>query len=398
MDEYILADSLLSFEELKQEDLSRKALQDYRKIPFAELTGFGGAFAELIPQFRTITETCTVDGTGLFRAFDPKTGLQLKDLQYASKQMEGAFVGALKHIDGKFDQAAFVKAGALKGTASTVAAINPALIMIGISIAMMTRKLDRIEATQKSIMQFLENEKRSELEGTLDYLLEVYNNYRYNFDNDLFRSSAHAKTQDIKQLADTNIKSYSDKINSLLDKRKLISSRIDISKNLKKLITEFANYRLSVYLYSFASLMDVLVLKNFKKEYLTEISDRIKELAYSYLVLYTKCYVLLSDAAGKTIENGVMKALSTAAKGTGKFINKIPVVERGQLDENLIKAGDKLSEYKDDSNEALLRQITTMRESSISQFAELIDSINILHNEESEILFDAENLYVKAAV
>lgn len=173
---------------------------------------------------------------------------------------------------------------------------------------------------------------------------------------------------------------------------------IDISKNLKKLITEFANYRLSVYLYSFASLMDVLVLKNFKKEYLTEISDRIKELAYSYLDLYTKCYVLLSDAAGKTIENGVMKALSTAAKGTGKFINKIPVVERGQLDENLIKAGDKLSAYKDDSNEALLRQITTMRESSISQFAELIDSINILHNEESEILFDSENLYVKAAL
>ena len=70
MDEYNLANALLNFEELSPGEISSKALYNYQKIPFTELAGMGGAIAELIPQFRTITEKITVDGTGLFKVFD----------------------------------------------------------------------------------------------------------------------------------------------------------------------------------------------------------------------------------------------------------------------------------------------------------------------------------------
>ncbi len=397
MDEYNLAEAILNYEMLSPEELSDKALHNYQKIPFTELAGIGGVIAELIPQFRTITETISIDGTGLFRPIDPKTGKFLKDLQYKSHQIDDAYVGSLYHRSiHQVDQAAFKKVESLEKVTKTVAAINPAVLMTAITIAAMSKKLDRIEETQQKMLQFLESDKRTAQEGTLNYLLEVFSNYKYNWNSDLYRKNAHLKTQDVKQEAEHNLLFYQKQINELLDKRKVIASRLDVNRGMNKLIEHFADYRLSLYLYSFASFLEIILLENYKKDFLEAIISKIRDFAYSYLELYSKCYVLLSDSVKRTIETGAMKAIAAAAKGTGKFINKIPVVERGQLDENLIKAGEKLNDYKDESGEALLQHFTLMRDSSITQFADLIETIKTLHNEEPEILFDSENLYVKA--
>ena len=47
-----------------------------------------------------------------------------------------------------------------------------------------------------------------------------------------------------------------------------------------------------------------------------------------------------------SLESRAIKSAAFVSHGLGKAIEKIPIVERGQLDETLIAAGKKLEEYK----------------------------------------------------
>ena len=376
MDEYTIANAFIGFDELTGDKRESSDLDSYQKIPFSVLAGLGGAIAEMVPAFRTVTNTFDVDTRGLYRALNPKTK-EVMELMYKSHQVDGAYVGSVRHGSGQFDQAAMMKVNELKGSVTSIAAVNPATVLIAGAIMAMNVKLDQIQESQKNMMKFLEDDKKTELEGTLNFLIEVFNN-------------------DIKQDSEHNILFYRKQIDNALEKKKLLTNRADVRKSMVKMIEQFSAYRLALYLYSFSSFLEVLLLENFNKDYLHDISTKIKDYSYSYVELYTQCYNWLLDNVKRSIESGVMKGVAVAAKGMGQFINKIPVVERGRLDENLIKAGEKLDGYKDDSADEMLSRFVAMSSSSITQFSDLIDTISDLHNKDQDVLFDADNLYVKA--
>ena len=378
MDEYLLADSFLALEPIeKTVDLS-----SYNKIPLASLIGFGGGISELAKTLQT--------ETGLFQAYNPKTGEQLFKLPYNSKQMLGAQVGSIVQANGSFDQAAFK---AVPG----IATVNPAIVAAAIGIALVVKKLDGIEETQNRILNFLEADKRTQLEGTMNYLLSVYNEYRFNWNSEMFKSTAHKKVHDAKEKAEQSFLFYKEQIEALLSKKRLFSTSRDIEKNTKAIFDQLVGYRLAVYLYSFSSLLEVLLLSNYSSSFLNDLSDKIRAISYDYSDLYSKCYTLLSESAGKTINVGVMTGVAAAAKITGKLINKIPIVERGPVDEALISAGEKLDKYRIISTDEIVDDLPSISSPSTAQFAEVVDSINKLHNSPVEIAVDEENLYVRMA-
>jgi hypothetical protein len=394
MDEYNLANVFLDHSEIQEKVVD---LNGFQKIPFAELAGLGGIIAELIPQFRTVTETTSIPMDGLFRAINPKTGEVMPDLMYRSKQVADAFVGSLKHANGEFDQAAFVKVPGVKEVTTSVAAINPATLMIAAGIMAMSKKLDAIEENQKKIMGFLEKDKESKLRGNLIFLMSVFSAYKTNWNNSTFKTSQHIKTQDIKQESEQNIVFYRSMLSDLLKKKKFLISKLDVKKNMQKLIENFSNYRLAIYLYAFASYLEIILLENYNEEFLESISSKIKDESFSYSELYTIAYTKLEGMATESIESGVIKGVAIVSHGLGKVIEKIPVVERGQLDENLIAASKKLEEYKDESVDDLLTSLRTMSNCQVKQFVDLIETVNELHNGEPAILVDNENVYVQLA-
>lgn len=392
MDEYNLANVFLDHSEITIHNVD---LDKFQKIPFTELASLGGMIAELVPYFRTTTSESVLHTDGLFQAINPKTHEIMPDLMYKSKQIADTFVGSLVQKNGKFDQAAFKKATNVTQTATTVAAINPGTLLIAAGIMAMSKKLTVIEDNQRRIMKFLEDDKESRLRGNLNFLFEVFNAYKFNWDNTMFRQTQHGKTQDIKQEAEGNIDFYRKAIGSDLLKRKLLVSRIEVKKNMKKLINDFANYRLSIYLYSFASFLEVILLENYKTDYLQELAQRIRDFSFSYAELYTSTFDSLKEGASKSLETGAMKGIASAAKGLGHVIEKIPIIERGQLDENLIAAGSKLTTYNDDSIDGLMQNFVSISNCLVLQFADLIEQLDTLHNSNPIILTDSEALYVQ---
>lgn len=156
---------------------------------------------------------------------------------FQSKQVADAFVGSMQQPDGKFDQAAFVKISDIKEVSTSVAAINPATIMLAAGIMAMSKKLDAIEENQKRIMDFLQKDKESKLKGNLAFLLNVFRAYRHNWNNSTFRTSQHIKTQDIMQESEQNIVFYRSMLNDALKKKKFLISKLDVKKRCRRLLS-----------------------------------------------------------------------------------------------------------------------------------------------------------------
>lgn len=57
----------------------------------------------------------------------------------------------------------------------------------------------------------------------------------------------------------------------------------DVQQVKNKLKAEFDDYKLSLFLYSYASFLEVMLLENFDKDYLNSISDKIEEKSKSMM-------------------------------------------------------------------------------------------------------------------
>ena len=99
----------------------------------------------------------------------------------------------------------------------------------------------------------------------------------------------------------------------------------------------------------------------------------------------------LSDGALGT--RGSMNVMLSMA--VGGLIGKIPVISRGQLDENLQASGERLEAMEARRTEAIMEQFAIHSESGAALFLEKLNAMDKLFNEETEYVIDGENLYIR---
>ena len=94
----------------------------------------------------------------------------------------------------------------------------------------------------------------------------------------------------------------------------------------------------------------------------------------------------------------MLRGIAKASTSVGKFVERIPVISKGQADETLIAAGEKLDEINAGK---LRKQMNTLIEhqgNSIRPFIENINTVNELYNKPVQLLVDRENLYFATIV
>lgn len=122
------------------------AEQKSLSVPIAELATLGAGVSSLMPALRTVTQTTTINTTGLYQLANAAVGDTLK---VASN---GNFWGAFKTADGASKFAQLQSAGPLTATTQSVAAINPATMMMAVALFSVEQKLGEIEKMQKQII------------------------------------------------------------------------------------------------------------------------------------------------------------------------------------------------------------------------------------------------------
>lgn len=147
-------------------------------------------------------------------------------------------------------------------------------------------------------------------------------------------------------------------------------------------------------MYSYSSFLEVLLLENFSTEYLKSVNNKILDYSSNYRELYTDIYDKMENSSKSTIDSYVLKGLSSASKGLGKFIGSIPIVGEGPVDEGLIDVSNKLDKYKDSLVDKTMKEFIVNINGFVLPFVDNIKMLNQIYNEPINMVFDTDNIYI----
>ena len=372
--------------DVRREISSAKTLS----MPIAELALLGAGVSSLIPALRTVTQTTTFNTQGLYQLANAGVGDVLKVAK------NGNFWGAFKTADGASKFAQLQAAGPLSATNTVAMPIDPATMMMAVALFAIEQQLKGIEEMQKQILSFLEIEKEAEIEADVEILSKIITTYKNNWNNEHFVASNHKMVLDIQRTARKNMLSYKKKVAELLDSKKLIVAQSKVKSTLNDLQKKFKYYRLSLYTFSMASLIEIMLSGNFKEEYISDVKAEIKKFSLEYRDLFTECSMYLEKMTLVSVEANVMKGIGVASKAVGKFIGSIPVVKEGQVDEFLQDSGAHLKENALDMQKNVIEAFAELHNPGTGVFMDKMDDMIQIYNHTDRICFYDKKIYLLA--
>ena len=357
-------------------------------VPIVQLGLLGGTVASMIPALRTATQTTTVNTTGLYRLANESIGDTLKVAK------NGNFWGAFKKADGGSKFVQLQNAGPVSATNSYVMPIDPATMMMAAALFVIEQQLGNIEEMGEQIISFLEIEKESKIEADVKTLTSIIANYKHNWDNKLFVASNHKMVLDIQRSSREHMISYQRMVSDSLKAKSLIMGQSKVAAALDGLMKKFKYYKLSLFSYSLASMLEVMLSGNFKEEYLQGICHELEEQGAAYRDLFTKSSVYLEKISGTAIEKNVLKGIGTTSVALGKFVGELPLLKKGSADEFLQNRGLKLSNQAEKLESAAVRSFAEIRDPGIRVFVSRMTDMSQIYNHTSDICFDEKNIYL----
>ncbi len=371
-----------SIEKAIAERYSGISLDKCIRIPFGDVAALGTAFSQILPSLRTIS----VEGIG-YIPVNMEQGTVLKMAK------DGTNWGAYVSKSGTSKFVKWVKAG----PASAQLPINPGMIMMAAMLANIGKKLDSIQETQQKILSFLDLDKQAGQQADLNLLTEIQNGYEQNWDNDLYLHNNHMKVLDIKQSSEKNIIFYQEQIASVI--KKLPALHVD--QNVKNTIVDlgrlFGNYRMALYLFSFSSYLEVMLLGNFRQEYLDRTADKVREYNEHYQKQCKQCGDFIKTFSEGSLETKVIAGIGNVSKALGSLIASSPVLSKGPVDEWLLDSGDRMLKGTDDKVSEAVALFISDTEIGSDAFVDSIRTVGTISNHTTEILFDKDAIYLYTA-
>ena len=369
---------------------TRTRIEDKQVIsmPIAQLASLGEGVASLLPAFRTVTQTTNVYAEGLYQLANAGVGDALKIAQ------NGNFWGAFKTAEGNSKLAQLQSATFAPATTTTVMPVNPAAVMMSVALFSIEQKLADIEEMERKILSFLEIEKESEIQADLETLFSMIKKYKFNWDNEHFAAGNHRLALDIERTARKHINSYQKKVIDVLNSKKLRISHGQVNATLNDFLRKFRYYRLSIYIFSMASFIELMLSGDFKEENIRCARDEIENMAAVYRDIFEKCSVYLEKLSDASLETNLLKGLGTASKAAGKAIERMPVVSRGPVDEFLKGHGQQMSENALRLERKTVGAFAELSNPGVGVFVEKMDDMILIYGQTKEIYFDNQMIYL----
>ena len=359
---------------------------DYMKLSLADIRDLGATFAPVSDVLKGAKQKVNVER--LYQISDMPVGSHLAEAK------KGGFLGmCFDDSNNLVGNATFKPVDSISQVAGIP--VDPATLFAAAMLAQIEHRLDTIEEIQKEILTFLNRDKETKLEGDLRTLVDIINNCKYNWDNDTYKRSNHKQAGDIKKEAQQNVLFYRKSIIDVLNKKKGLLMESKLQDKVKKLQSDFKYYQLSVYLYGFASFLEVLLSGNYKSEYIQNVATQIEDMSYDYRDLYTKSYDKVERLSDKTVESAVLDGTAFVSKNVGKAFSKIPVVKKTPIDELLISASEKLDAFDEKTTAQRLDLFNENRDSGVNMFVDNCRTLDALYNRPKMVLVDEDALYLK---
>ena len=297
------------------------------------------------------------------------------------------FWGSIKKSDGSSTMAKLKEVNP-----NNVMALDPTVMMMSVALAGIEQELGEIKELNKQIFSFLEHEKESEIESDLEILNRSISDFRFNLEDEKYLINNHKQVMDIKRTANKNMLFYKKEIKDDLSKDKLFTTNNSMNSIIEDIQKKFGYYRLSLYIYSFSTFMEILLLGNYKNDYLLSKKEELDELDNEYSEVFNNALEYVKKNANKSLEGNVLSGLGSAGKAIGNLAEKVKIKN---VDNWLNEKGDNLKQSGQNIKDEFATKFDDMRESNSRPFINQIEKVDCIYNNTKEIYFDKENIYLE---
>lgn len=358
------------------------------KVPFAKLLLLGSGVSEIVPAFRTVSQTTTLSSSGLYYLANEAVGDTLK------KARNGNFWGAFKTTEGKSKFAQLKSAEPITANSKTVMPVNPATIMMAVALYDIEENLGEIKETQKQILNFMLNEKKSEIEADIETLINIIDKYKYNWNNEKYISNNYKMVLDVQRTARKNMRFYHNKISDLISSKHKVITSNQINNIYNKICELFDYYRMIFYTYSLASLLEIMLSGNFYEEYLFGVRNELNTLSLKYRATFNDASLYIEEVCGTSPQTKFLKGIGSVSEGLSDVIGSIPFVKETSVEKVLQNQGVNLKGKAKEKEVKVVKEFGHLSSPGILGITHQIDSFVSIFNKSSEIFFDDKNLYV----
>jgi hypothetical protein len=116
----------------------------------------------------------------------------------------------------------------------------------------------------------------------------------------------------------------------------------------------------------------------------------------TYREIFSQCSVYLERLCGASVERNLLKGVGVASKAVGKFIDSIPKVRDGRVDEFLLESGAKMQGNADRIERTVIESFAEINNPGVAVFIEKLDDMIQIYGRTSKICFDDKHLYLVA--
>ena len=272
---------------------------------------------------------------------------------------------------------------------------NPATILITITLFELEKEIVAIKEISDKILSFLENEKTSEIEADIETLNRLINEYKYNWQDEQYVKNNHKQVMEIERSSSANIRLYLKEIRSDLEKSSLIMTNKTINNNLNELEKHFIYYRLSLYVFGFATFMDVMLLENFERDYLNVKKEEIEAYKNEYMSTYQEALKYVHNSADKSVQGNIISGIGSAGKAIGNLAEKVKMAKDKNIDTWFSEGADNLKNISKDMKDKFSLRFEDMKDSKVERFVNKIELISKMYNDTKDIYFDKEKIYLE---
>ena len=297
------------------------------------------------------------------------------------------FWGAIKKSDGSSSMA---KLKEVNSNSSIM--LDPTVMMMSVVLSSIETELSEIKELNKKILSFLEEEKEAEVESDLEILNRSINDFKFNLENEKYLINNHKQVMDIKRTANKNMLFYKKQIKDEISKNNLFTISTSMNSITEEIQKKLKYYRLSLYIYSFSSLLEILLLGNYQSDYLLSKKDELNELDNEYLNIFNDALEYVKKNADKSLEGNILSGLGDAGKTIGNLAEKANIKN---VNIWLNETGDNLKQTGQNIKDGFVAKFDEIKESNSKPFINQIEKVNDIYNKTKEIYFDDEKIYLE---
>lgn len=359
-------------------------------MPISELASMGGVVAAIVPQLNSITCPVKEGSETLYQLVNAGVGDTLKIAK------NGNSWGAIKTAEGTSKMAQFKAINPAEITTGVGPVIDPVTMMMAVALFSIEQELGKIEKIGKQILLFIQEDKESQIEGDIDVLMNTMREYKHNWNNEKYNQNHAMQALDIKRKAIHNIRFYKKQIIDIQDENHIIVVNSTIDSVNAKLQDALRYYRLSLYTYSLASFMEVMLFGNYQEKNISEVKGTIENYSLEYREVFTSCSSYLESVAKGSIEKVAVKGLGVVENTLGNLIGGIPLVKEGQVDEWLLKTASSHKEFAGEMEKGVLEQLASVSNPGTNVFVDKLDEMIRIYNHTKQIYCDDKKIYLVA--